>query len=78
VIRALVIDPGTLAGVTGGQGRTWGTVGREYAAACADGMVSSVMMTGVPTPYTLGVGCVAGMAGQGAVDAITAYRDRRR
>jgi hypothetical protein len=75
-MRAL--DGVELAAVLGGaQGRTWGRVARDYTLACGDGALQAALMTGTPEPYTLGVGCLAGMAGQGLTDGIQAYRDRR-
>ncbi|GEM_PF-6376799 len=75
----LALDRELLATVSGGAGRTWGGAGRDYALACADGALSATLMTGgTVAPYTLGVGCVAGMAGQGLTDAIEAYRNRNR
>ena len=71
----LALDRELLGSVTGGA-RTWGGVTRDYALACGDGALQAGLMTGSPDPYTLGVGCAAGMAGQGLTDAIQAYRTR--
>jgi hypothetical protein len=73
------IDGDLLANISGGAGRSWAGVARDYSLACADGAVSATLMTGgTVAPYTSGVGCAAGMAGQGLTDAIQAYRARRR
>ncbi|MGE0402652.1 MAG: hypothetical protein AB7T06_38470 [Kofleriaceae bacterium] len=75
----LALDRELLAGVTGGAPRTWGRVARDYTLACADGALQATLMTGgTVAPYTLGVGCFAGVAGQGLADGIDAYRNRRR
>ena len=62
-----------LAEVTGG--RTWTRTAIDYARACGDGALTAATMA-TPNPYTLGVGCAAGMAGQGLVDAIQYVRSR--
>ena len=49
----------------------------RYTRACADGALGSLWWTaGVPTPQGLGVGCVAGIAGEGAVDLIKYARSK--
>lgn len=73
------LDTAVLVTVTGGAGRSWGRVGRDYSLACAEGALQATLMSGgTVAPYTLTVGCVAGMVGQGTSDAIDAYRARRR
>ena len=75
----LAIDPALLGSITGGAPRTWGGVTRDYTLACAEGALQATLMTGgTIAPYTLGVGCFAGVAGQGLADGIDAYRNRRR
>jgi hypothetical protein len=73
----LALDRELLASVSGGAGRTWGGVARDYTLACGEGALQAALMA-TPNPYTLGVGCVAGVAGQGLTDGIEAYRNRRR
>lgn len=75
----LAIDRERLAEISGGAPRTWGGVARDYTLACAEGALQATLMTGgTVAPYTLGVGCFAGVAGQGLADGIDAYRNRRR
>jgi hypothetical protein len=68
------LDRAALAAVRGGE-RTWGQVAVDYAGACANGALTSLQFA-PPTPYTLGVGCGAGMVGQAAVDGINHLRKR--
>lgn len=73
------IDLALLDDVIGGRARTWAGVGRDYTLACAEGALQATLMTGgTVAPYTLGVGCFAGVAGQGLADGIQAYQNRRR
>lgn len=57
--------------------RTWGKVALDYARACGDGALTALSMTGVPTPHAAGIGCAAGIAGQGAANAIQWHLNRR-
>ena len=55
--------------------RTWGQVGREYAAACVQGAAQSVMFGGMPRnarqfATTAALGCAMGV-GMKAVDDLT-------
>jgi hypothetical protein len=68
----IALDATALAAVRGGE-RTWGRVAADYAGACANGALTSLQFA-PPTPYTLGVGCGAGMVGQAAVDGINYLR----
>jgi len=77
-MRAL--DREHLAWVCGGAApapRTWTKVGIDYARACGDGALTAITMSGLPTPQTAGIGCAAGIAGQGLADAIQWQRNRR-
>lgn len=72
------IAMGVLDTVHGGSGRTWAGVARDYTLACAEGALQATLLTGgTVAPYTLGVGCFAGVAGQGLADGIDAYRRGR-
>jgi hypothetical protein len=74
----LALDRALLGSVVGGAApRTWPKVGIDYARACGDGALSAITMSGLPTPQTAGIGCAAGMAGQGLADAIQWQRNRR-
>jgi hypothetical protein len=73
----LALERELLATVGGGAApRTWTKVATDYARACGDGALSAISMTGVPTPQTAGIGCAAGIAGQGLTDAIQWQRSR--
>lgn len=68
-MRALDLE--VLDTVAGGAApRTWTRVATDYARACGDGALTAVTMSGLPTPQTAGIGCAAGIAGQGLGDAI--------
>ena len=70
----IALDATSLAEVRGGE-RTWGQGAVDYAAACGNGALTSLQFA-PPTPYTLGVGCGAGMVGQAAVDGINYLRKK--
>ena len=68
------VDRAALAAVTGGATAT----AVRYTRACADGALGSLWYTGgMPTPQGLGAGCVAGVAGEGAVDLVKYVQQRR-
>lgn len=74
----LALDRELLATVEGGAApRTWTRVATDYARACGDGALTAITMSGLPTPQTAGIGCAAGMAGQGLGDAIQWHLNRR-
>ena len=62
------------------QQRTWGQVGREYAAACVQGAGQALMFSGMPrskkdAAITAGFGCATGV-GMKAIDDLTGAMTR--
>jgi hypothetical protein len=73
------IDRALLVSATGGaaapppSGRTWGQVGRDYAAACVGGATTSLVSGGRPTSWRdaagrAAVGCAVGVGQQAVTD----------
>lgn len=69
------IDSALLVSATGGAAapRTWGQVGRDYAAACVQGATQSLATGGRPRSVkdagvNAAIGCVVGVGNQAVQD----------